>query len=64
MVSIAISDATSASAVLKRSLSTGQNLVATGTDSELFSFTSSPGGCYIHDLEATQGFVTVDVLLC
>jgi len=64
VVSIAISDATSASAVLKRSLSTGQNLVATGTDSELFSFTSSRGGCYIHALEAAQGFVTVDVLLC
>src|SRR5207245_788372 len=58
VVSIAISDATSASAVLKRSLSTGQNLVATGTDSELFSFSSSLGGCYIHDLEAAQGFVT------
>ena len=64
VVSLTISDATSASAVLKRSLSTGQNLVATGTDRELFSFTSSRGGCYIHDLEAAQGFVTVDVLLC
>ena len=64
VVSLTLSDATSASAVLKRSLSTGQNLVATGTDRELFSFTTSRGGCYIHDLEAAQGFVTVDILLC
>lgn len=62
--SSSLSDTTSGSGVLKRSLSTGQNLVAVGSDGELYAYMDSTGACYEHFLAAAQGFVTADVRLC
>jgi len=59
-----LTDATAASAVLKRSLSTGRNQVATGWDSEVYAYADSTGACYGHRLEGAQGYVTADIRLC
>ncbi len=58
-----ISDTTYSEAVLVRSLTTGVNAVASGTDSEQYVSSNSAGACFNHLIRAAQGFVTVDVFI-
>ena len=58
-----ISDTVHSEAVLVRSLTTGVNAVASGTDSEHYILSDSSGFCFNHLIEAAQGFVTADTLI-
>jgi len=58
-----ISDTVHAEAVLVRSLTTGVNAVAGGTDSEQYITQESSRGCFNHLIRAAQGFLTVDTFL-
>jgi Peptide N-acetyl-beta-D-glucosaminyl asparaginase amidase A len=58
-----ISDSVHSEAVLVRSLTTGINAVASGTDSEEYILSDSSGACFNHLIEAAQGFLTADTFI-
>ena len=58
-----ISDTVRSEAILVRSLTTGVNAVASGSDSEQYILSDSTGACFNHKITAAQGFVTSDTFI-
>jgi peptide N-acetyl-beta-D-glucosaminyl asparaginase amidase A len=61
--STTVSDTVHSEAVLIRSLTTGINVVASGTDSEHYILSDSAGACFNHYITASQGFITSDTFI-
>ncbi|HYY90856.1 MAG TPA: peptide-N4-asparagine amidase [Candidatus Dormibacteraeota bacterium] len=58
-----ISDTVHSEAILVRSLTTGVNAVASGTDREHYILSDSTGACFNHLITAAQGFLTSDTFI-
>ncbi len=58
-----ITDTIHSEAVLVRSLTTGINAVASGTDNEQYTASNSAGACFNHRITAARGFVTSDTFI-